>query len=81
MTAGCHPLKGDPRPVPGFYAMTSPDLIRWSGYMRVMAAPLAPHSVPLEPGASQMLETPRVPARPMHDSLAASGGPPRGDRT
>jgi hypothetical protein len=44
LTAGRHQLPGDPRPVPGFYAMTSPDLMHWNGYARVMAVPLAARS-------------------------------------
>jgi hypothetical protein len=39
MTAGRHQLPGDPRPIPGFYSMTSPDLIHWSSYARVMGVP------------------------------------------
>ncbi|HEY4251502.1 MAG TPA: hypothetical protein VGM87_09890 [Roseomonas sp.] len=32
-------LPGDAQPVPGFYYATSPDLLRWEGPRRIMAAP------------------------------------------
>jgi len=33
-------LAGEPKPVPGFYSMTSPDLIHWSNLTRVMKMPI-----------------------------------------
>jgi hypothetical protein len=44
MTSGRHQLPGDSRPVPGFYSMTSPDLVHWENLTRVMPVPLAARS-------------------------------------
>jgi hypothetical protein len=42
MTAGRHQLPGDSQPVPGFYSLTSPDLIHWTNLQRVISLPMAP---------------------------------------
>jgi hypothetical protein len=43
-TAGRHRMPGDSQPVPGFYTLTSTDLLHWGGLTRIMPVPMAPRT-------------------------------------